>query len=96
MMFEIFYFVISLHFPPFDTSNPFVLQMCFIRITIAYMYPKIINFDAVDFSECGSEVISFQWRIQAQARDPSNFGSTIPCDPEITEQSIQSIFRTLL
>ena len=30
---------------------------------IAYQFPIMINFDAVDFSECRSEeVISFSWR----------------------------------
>ena len=33
--------------------------MCFIRITVAYLCLKMIDFDAMDFSErCSKEVIS--------------------------------------
>ena len=47
----------------FDESNPLFLQMCFMRITIAYLCPNMIHFDVVDFSERHSkEVISFFWR----------------------------------
>ena len=36
--------------------------MSFIRITVAYLCLKIIDFDAVHFSErCSKEVISFFW-----------------------------------
>ena len=45
----------SLHLFPF-------FQMCFIRRAIAYMYlyPNVINVDAVDFSECSStEALKF-------------------------------------
>ena len=33
--------------------------MCFIRKTIAYLCLNMINFDAVDFSECRSEEVMF-------------------------------------
>ena len=33
--------------------------MCLLRNIIAYMCPKMINFDAVDFSECRSEEVMF-------------------------------------
>ena len=49
-------FVISLHFLLFDNSNPSSFQMCFIRRTKAYPCPNMINFDAVDFSECRSDM----------------------------------------
>ena len=55
-------FVISLHFSPFWHRQPFVFKICLIESMISYLYPKIINFDAVDFSQCHSkEVISFFW-----------------------------------
>ena len=50
--------------PGIDKSNPLDCfnQMCFIRRTIAYLCPNMINFDVVDFSEHRSEeVISFFW-----------------------------------
>ena len=39
--------------------KPFVFQMCLIRSrpTVVYQYPNMINFDAVDFSECRSEEV---------------------------------------
>ena len=47
----------------FDKRNPLIFQMWFIRRTIAYLCPNMINFDEVDFSDCRSEeVISFFWR----------------------------------
>ena len=43
-------------------ANPCFFEMCLIRIAIVNMCPNMINFGAVDFSECRSEyVISFCW-----------------------------------
>ena len=43
----------------FGKSNLSIFQMCFIRITIAYLCLKMIDFDAVDFSERRSEEVMF-------------------------------------
>ena len=54
-----------LRFHPFFSFltqvNPFFLQMCLIKITLANLCRNMINFDAVDFSECCSEEVLF-WR----------------------------------
>ena len=34
-----------------------LLQMCLLRSTISYLCPNRIHFDAVDFSECRSELV---------------------------------------
>ena len=41
-----------------------VFQMCFIRRTIAYLCLNMINFHAVDFSECRSEEVMFLFDTQ--------------------------------
>ena len=52
-------------FSPFRLKQTFLfMYMCLIRITIDNLCPNMINFDAVDFSECRSEeVIRFYWHI---------------------------------
>ena len=39
----------------YDKSNPLIIQICFMRRTIAYLCPNMIHFDEVDFSERHSE-----------------------------------------
>ena len=44
----------------FGSSKPLFLDVLNKDITVAYLCPKMINFDMVDFSECRSEeVISY-------------------------------------
>ena len=51
-------------FSPFWHKEPFVFRykLFDIRSTMAYLCPKMINFDAVVISECPTEVITFCWR----------------------------------
>ena len=55
-------FAISLHLPPFWHKETFFIQMFLSRSIKAYLYPNMINFDGVHFSERRSEeVVSFFW-----------------------------------
>ena len=51
------------YFTPFWLNQTFVFcDICLVTITIANLCPIMINFNALDFSECCSEeVISFFW-----------------------------------
>ena len=50
-------------FPPFSREKSCVFQIFLLRSIKAYLFPNIINFDSVDFSERRpEEVISFCWR----------------------------------
>ena len=54
------HFLWLLYFSSFLAKDFFFYVL---RSTIAHLYPKIIHFDVVDFSQCCSrEVISFFWR----------------------------------
>ena len=56
-------FVIKPYFLLFEARISCVFLIFLLRSIKAYLYPNIINFDAVDFSECcPDEVISFFWR----------------------------------
>ena len=53
-------FVINPHFLLFDARKSDVFQIFLLRSIETCLYPNIINFDSVDFSECRpEEVISF-------------------------------------
>ena len=56
-------FVIKPYFLLFEARISCVFLILLLRSIKAYLYPNIINFDCVDFSEhCPEEVISFFWR----------------------------------
>ena len=60
MISSIFFFLLL-----FGKSNLLIFQMCFIRITIAYLCLNVITFDAVDFSERHSEEVKFLLTLSA-------------------------------
>ena len=59
MIFEKLPLAISPHFPLFDSSKHLFFKMCFIRSTIANLYPIMIHFHALGISECHSEEVMF-------------------------------------
>ena len=62
-IFENWHVVIKPYFLLFETRISCVFLIFLLRSIKAYLCPNMINFDAVDFSECHpEEVISFFWR----------------------------------
>ena len=70
----------------FDYSNPLIFQMCFMKRTMAYLCPKMINFNAVDYD------ITMTYRFIYNSLFPSDHFSLN--DTEFVPLSADNIFAT--